>query len=375
MAEPLTIVGGIAAILEISSTVVDLVKTVKDASTDRQKLLAEIHATTALCQTLKDYAEMDAVPWTKTFQILCSSNNGPIEQFQASLGCLQKKLAPGDKETSSGQVINAHAPVVRKMNLKSWGRSLKWPFTKDEVREILADIERQKSLFSIALTNDTLRLTAAISKGITHIIAGVDAIQENQQSEQRKQALANLSTIDFEAVHYDVSSRRASGTGQWLLKSTEFETWLNSSSNVILWCRGIPGAGKTIMSSLIIDHLRAIKELDPSTAVAGIYCTYRDPQTTANMLGSVSQQLAAGLDTLPRVLFKDQSLSSKIISEVLSEMMLSYQKIFFVIDALDECLSKLDLLKEIQKLLETGSSTLLSCSLNSFPAPTLPRTR
>ncbi len=129
------------------------------------------------------------------------------------------------------------------------------------------------------------------------------------------------------------------------------------------------------MSSLIIDHLRAIKELDPSTAVAGIYCTYRDPQTTANMLGSVSQQLAAGLDTLPRVLFKDQSLSSKIISEVLSEMMLSYQKIFFVIDALDECLSKLDLLKEIHKLLETGSSTLLSCSLNSFPAPTLPRTR
>jgi len=375
MADPLTIVGGIAAILQISSTVVNLIKTVKDASTDRQKLLAEIHATTALCQTLKDYAEMDAVPWTKTFQILCSSNNGPIEQFQASLGCLQKKLAPGDKETSSDEVINAHAPAVRKMNLKSWGRSLKWPFTKDEVREILADIERQKSLFSIALTNDTLRLTAAISKGITHIITGVDAIQENQQSEQRKQALANLSTIDFEAVHYDVSSRRASGTGQWLLKSTEFETWLNSSSNVILWCRGIPGAGKTIMSSLIIDHLRAIKELDPSTAVAGIYCTYRDPQTTANMLGSVSQQLAAGLDTLPRVLFKDQSLSSKIISEVLSEMMLSYQKIFFVIDALDECLSKLDLLKEIHKLLETGSSTLLSCSLNSFPAPTLPRTR
>ena len=79
MADPLSIIGAIAAILQVSSVVVDLVKTVKGASSDRQKLLAEINATTGFCQILKGYAELDADAWMKTFQTLCASGEGPLE--------------------------------------------------------------------------------------------------------------------------------------------------------------------------------------------------------------------------------------------------------------------------------------------------------
>ena len=60
MADPISIIGAIAAILDISKTVVSIIKSAKDSSSDRQKLLADINSTTAVCQTLKDYADMDA---------------------------------------------------------------------------------------------------------------------------------------------------------------------------------------------------------------------------------------------------------------------------------------------------------------------------
>lgn len=59
MADLLTTIGGISAILDISRTVADLIKGARGASKDRQELLAEINSTTSTCRTLKDFADMD----------------------------------------------------------------------------------------------------------------------------------------------------------------------------------------------------------------------------------------------------------------------------------------------------------------------------
>lgn len=353
MADPLTILGAIASVIQISSTVITLIKTVKEATNARQKLLAEIHATTALCRILQDYAELDAEPWRKTFQVLCEGSNGPLNQFQAKLEYLQDKLAPDQKGTSIHQSRSDNSTATRRM--KAWIQSAKWPFTKDEVRATLADIDRQKSLFTIALSNDSLRLMAMMHEGVGNITRGVDTIRSNQENEQRRKSIARLSTIDFGATHDDISSSRAKGTGKWLLDSTAFRNWLQSPLNAVLWCYGIPGAGKTTMSSLMIDHLRTLQDDSLSSGVAGIYCTYKEPQTIANLLGSLLQQLVERLDELPPSLSGERSLSSREISTALIEVFPKYDQIFLVIDALDECTSAIDLLKEIQKLCESAS--------------------
>lgn len=344
--------------LQISQTVVNLIKAATDASSDRQKLLAEINATSALCQTLVDYAEIDATPWTTTIHLLCEARNGPVEQLQSSLEFLQKKLSPKYKDDPSRQSKNCHLPIPRRMHIEYWITSLKWPFTRDEVREVIANIERQKSIFSIALTNDNLRLTTVLRDSVGHIGEGVNDIRTNLDSERRQRALARLSTIDFKANHHDISSRRAERTGQWLLNCREFKAWLSSASNTVLWCYGIPGAGKTIMSSLIVDHLRDLRRIDNSMGVAGVYCTYKDPQAMVTIFGSVLQQLTASLDAMPPSLFEDRPPSSQIILEELVKVIASYGQVFLVIDALDECMCKIDLLKELQKLLKLSSSKL-----------------
>jgi len=357
MADPLTILGAIASVIQISATVVTLIKSVKDATSDRQKLLAEIRATIALCQILQDHAELDAEPWMKTFQVLYEGSNGPLNQLQAKLEVLQNKLAPGERGTSIHQSKSDNLTATRRM--KAWIQCAQWPFTKDEVRETLVDIDRLKSLLNIALSNDSLRLTAMIHEKVGRITQGVDTILSNQENEQRRKSIARLSTIDFEATHDDISSSRVKGTGKWLLDSTAFRDWLQqSSSNAILWCYGIPGAGKTTMSSLIIDHLRTLQGDSPSSGVAGIYCTYKEPQTIANLLGSMLQQLVERLDELPPSLSGERPLSLREISAALSEVFPKYGQIFLVIDALDECTSAIDLLKEVQKL--CGSASRMS---------------
>ena len=69
--------------LDISSRVVSLIRTAKVAASDKQKPIAEVNATAALCQTLQDFVEINgAVPWELTFQVLNQDDNGPTAQFE-----------------------------------------------------------------------------------------------------------------------------------------------------------------------------------------------------------------------------------------------------------------------------------------------------
>ena len=359
MGDPFTVIGGITAILQIIPPVLRLVKAVKGASGDRQRLLGEINATAALCQTLVDCADIDVTKWTETLRILSTNENGPIEQFHGDLQLMHKKLAPG-QDIFAGELQNSgHLHRHHKTRFSSWTQSLKWPFTKDEVQHILQNIERQKSLLTLALANDCRRLTAAMLNGIAHITEGVRAIETSQQNDKRKEYLARLSNIDFEATHHDVASRRTAGTGNWLLESKEFRAWFSSSEG-ILWCRGIPGAGKTMISSLIIDHLRKISEQSPSIGVAGVYFSYKDPQSTINLLGSLLQQLINKSGDSPSILCNDQPLSLDVLSKAFPNVIPSYDPTFLVLDALDECVDKLGLIKELRALLENATCMSLS---------------
>ena len=57
--------------------------------------------------------------------------------------------------------------------------------------------------------------------------------------------LSSLSKVSFTNKHHDCLSRRQEGTGSWILESVEFKSWVQGKGK-LLWCSGMPGAGKSI---------------------------------------------------------------------------------------------------------------------------------
>jgi hypothetical protein len=56
---------------------------------------------------------------------------------------------------------------------------------------------------------------------------------------ERDDILTRLSSLDFHEKQRDIFAKHHQGTGQWLLKTDEFQRWFKSEQPSILWCPGI----------------------------------------------------------------------------------------------------------------------------------------
>ena len=196
---------------------------------------------------------------------------------------------------------------------------------------------------------------------------------ESSLDEFRKKLLDWLCPIDYAKLQSDTFHKRREGTGEWFLKSTPFVEWLEGTKKTLL-CPGIPGAGKTIIASIVINHLKTSFP-DDKTGRAYLYCIYKrqDNQKANDLLASLLGQLAARQSTVPGSIGKmydehrrkgeNSRLSLNEIREGLHNIIKTYSRTFIVIDALDECKTdgiRNELLSEIYKLQELeGSDTRL----------------
>lgn len=136
MMDPLSVSASIVALLQLTGTVVQYLNSVRGASEDRQKILLEISSVSGLLYRLGDLAEQieGGDSWYKTLKSLAVPQ-GPLEQFKTVLEILAAKLKPVD-------------------GWKKAGSALKWPFQKGEIKDLVSTIERQKTLFGLALQSD-----------------------------------------------------------------------------------------------------------------------------------------------------------------------------------------------------------------------------
>ena len=167
------------------------------------------------------------------------------------------------------------------------------------------------------------------------------------QEDQEEQAILNwLTPVDYAPQQNDFFKQRQAGTGQWLLDSEIFKRWVETKKQT-LFCPGIPGAGKTILTSIVVDELCTRFCGDNSSiAVAYIYCNFKrqNEQTLEDILTSILKQLAQGR-SLPQSVksLHDQCKSKQTrpsiddISTVLRLVAAEYSRVFILIDALDEC--------------------------------------
>ncbi|CAG7985724.1 unnamed protein product [Penicillium nalgiovense] len=102
---------------------------------------------------------------------------------------------------------------------------------------------------------------------------GVAKLVQYQDEEARQEVLDWLSRQNYATQQSDFLGRREQGTGQWFLDSSEFKDWISGSKQT-LFCPGIPGAGKTILASIVIDELYDRFGSGGEVAIAYLYCNF-----------------------------------------------------------------------------------------------------
>jgi hypothetical protein len=174
----------------------------------------------------------------------------------------------------------------------------------------------------------------------------VGKLLRGQHDKECETILKWLTPIDYAPQQSDYLKRQQPGTGQWFLDSAEYQAWLKTKKQT-LFCRGIPGAGKTILTSVVIADLFNRSGSNTTVGIVYVYCNFRrkDEQNVDDLLLSLLKQLAKSQSSLPgsvknlydRHKLKRTRPSLDEILGVLRSVAVMYSRVFIIVDALDEC--------------------------------------
>jgi len=182
-----------------------------------------------------------------------------------------------------------------------------------------------------------------------------------------------LKRNDPSSNHTSARNKHEPGTGNWFIESEAFDSW-TKTANASLWLHGIPGAGKTILCSTIIEHVTKLPGTAFTYECAYFYFDFNDPQkrTVTGMLWSIITQLCLHRPQLPpevQELYtkcdngKWEPDTESLIKTVLL-LFKNSERIYLVMDALDECAEHDELFDFIPRLrcLASGHVNLLVTS-------------
>ncbi|CAG9983235.1 unnamed protein product [Clonostachys byssicola] len=255
-----------------------------------------------------------------------------------------------------------------------------WHYYAAAVAAAYAKALLQKCDFSEVGGTRTMKETMQdVVKGLSTVTKSVNELAQltdsNIQETKHKGLLDWLTPANYALQQSDFLRRRQPGTGQWLLDSSQYQHWLKSSK-ATLFCSGIPGAGKTILTSIVVDHLSNTFTKGSNVGVAYLYCNFRrqQEQTLEHYLASLLKQLTQEQDSISvslqdlygRHKHKHTQPSVAELSETLLDLMGAYEKVFIVMDALDECTTigacRSKLLTELFNLREKTETRIFATS-------------
>ncbi|KAF2477099.1 uncharacterized protein BDR25DRAFT_251675, partial [Lindgomyces ingoldianus] len=168
-----------------------------------------------------------------------------------------------------------------------------------------------------------------------------------------------LSAPDPSTNYQKALKQRQADTGLWFLESEKYTRWKTEVSSP-LWLYGIPGCGKTILSSAIVQNVLQHCHDDPGKVVAYFFFDFNDAQKQdpekmlRSLICQLSQQsikIPAGLDALFSSCengHRQPSVNSLL--EVTQGMIREFPQTYVVLDALDECSQRADLMDMLKAM-------------------------
>ncbi|KKZ63280.1 hypothetical protein EMCG_00263 [[Emmonsia] crescens] len=234
---------------------------------------------------------------------------------------------------------------------KSLQDSLMQQKTKlEEVFTMLPEVPNQLTVLAQEISDVLKAITDATvySQGLS---SDIQAIRSESDGRVLDGILDWLSPLEPSKTHQDVRSMRLEGTCEWVLETAEFLDWLSDTpSNRALYCYGDPGAGKTFLTSFVIDQISTHKQRGSlnNIGLAFVYCDCQDQseQSVVNLAGGLLKQWLISLPNLPeevKNIYIGKYIKGRLsleLSDAVHMLKLAcsyFDRSYICIDALDEC--------------------------------------
>ncbi|CZR56742.1 related to ankyrin [Phialocephala subalpina] len=328
--DPLSLTGTLIAVLQITTSVIsvcyDYRAGVASASRDVIQITDSLNALKDSLDALLRLVETSRSGEDRARLVnveLLAREGGALESCLQELERLKEKLEP---ETGWRKVK----------------KSLTWPLKEGEMKKALAGLERYKSTMQLAISADQATLSLAIKDDLEDLTA---MLQKHTFDQTRQGIFKWLAAPDPFVNHVLNRKKRQGSTGTWLLTSKQYDSWLHGKKS-FLWLYGIPGCGKTVLCSTIIEQLIRYSQQDASIGLAYFYFDFNDPQKQdiGALACCIITQLVSQCPTIPGTLAElyemrqndRKAIDEEMFLSTLRSIILLFHSVYLVFDALDE---------------------------------------
>jgi hypothetical protein len=302
------------------------------------------------------------------------------------LGFLAKSLQHYSRNTAARI---ARTMITTANDIQSWSDPIEQKQVEVDRLVTLAEAERNKGMAG-SMTDIQARqaqhgqkleksqqalqkLSAEVLGPISRIDQHLSLIQDELARNIRTTILDSISSLKFVVQHKLAHSGLVEDSGKWFLNKPQYQQWRDESCSSILWLHGIPGSGKTKLTSMVVS------ESKKSNHTAFFY-SVRNPveperSESDHILRSLLRQLSCpspGGPILGPILskYEDALEGSEDYSDVLwtfddcieamIELCNLYPAVVLIIDALDEVnpLNRLDLLNGLLRVMEESDALI-----------------
>jgi ankyrin repeat protein len=177
--------------------------------------------------------------------------------------------------------------------------------------------------------------------------------------DHRREVHKWLATSDPMFNYTAALKKRNDSTGAWFMESRQYASWIDDE-NSFLWLYGIPGCGKTILTTTAIENVSKYCDRRTGCAIAYFYFDFndKDKQLHGKMIRSILKQLSAQSPETPQPLTHlytscedmDRQPTRDELIDTLRQVIYIFYDVYIIIDALDECSEVMELMDVLAQL-------------------------
>lgn len=265
-------------------------------------------------------------------------------------------------------IFDFHLRALRFFQARKWRQIFKAHVFRNE---FLDDIDNLRS------HRDMVKTQASLIEFQKASQARIDAQrrhEEEQAQEQLRRKLYMRDWLDAPSMAEQQGKGRSARknrpeSGRWLLLRDKVKSWLEPTFNVAacLWIHGIPGAGKTVLASLLVEECKNL----PHAKTIYFYCRNGDcgKDNFISMSRSLIEQLSelegSVIDILYEMAMKNELCfnTRKSAKKLLQLCLEATGPVYMVLDGLDECVEpeQKAIARWLKKYVDNSAGTLDPC--------------